>query len=107
MPIKRFEIQLDDENIIYVYFTTIHGEVVDFVVKYIALIDGKEYEILRFDCAHGMPHVDILDPTGETVEKRWIQHLDNKQALTNARYNIELNYPMYRDRFIKWLKKEK
>ena len=106
MPVKRYEIWIDEDNLIFVYFTTIKGEIVDFVVKYISYIDEELYEILRYDCGHGVPHIDVLDPKGNTIEKQWLPHLNFKQALTSARYDIEHNYTFYRERFIKWLKEK-
>ncbi len=106
MPVKRYEIWIDEDNLIFIYFTTVKGEIIDFVVKYISYIDDERYEILRYDCAHEVPHIDILDPEGNTIDKQWLPHLNFKQALTSARYDIEHNYIFYRERFIKWLREK-
>ncbi len=77
-----------------------------FVLKYLATIDGDEFEVLRFDSAHEMPHIDILAPDGETKQKVWLSHLTNKSALTYAKEDIEQHYQLYREKFIQWKKEE-
>ena len=106
MPPKRYEIIIDEENKIFVYFLTAIGEVGKFVVKYLAEIEGKTFEIVRYDVGHGQPHIDILNAHGQTKEKRWLGFLDNSEALTLAIEDIKANYLLYRKRFITWLKKE-
>ena len=41
------------------------GQVVDLVVQYESYIDKKWRPIIRYDCAHGFFHRDILNATGE------------------------------------------
>ena len=41
------------------------GQVVDLVTRYESYIDKKWRPIIRYDCAHGFFHRDILNATGE------------------------------------------
>ena len=41
------------------------GELVDAVFQYEALIDNVWTPIVRYDCAHGFFHKDVLYPKGE------------------------------------------
>lgn len=107
MPERAYEIILDSTNKIFVYFETLKGNVVLFVVKYIAIIDNKEYEIIRFDSAHDVVHIDILLPNGSTKRKVWLPYLDNARGLTHAQEDIQLNYKFYLERFTKWIKKNR
>jgi hypothetical protein len=102
MPERNYRIYLDDENDIFVYFETMQGEVIRFVVKYLAMIDGIEYEVLRFDTAHRSPHIDILDPLGNKKQKIFLPRLTNKEALNYAQDDIKQHYKQYRERFIVW-----
>ena len=102
MPEKNYRIFLDDENFIFVYVETYQGEVMSFVVKYLTIIDGEEVEILRYDSAHETPHIDFLDVDGKTREKVWLHYLNNAQALTFARDDIERNYQQYKERYLRW-----
>jgi hypothetical protein len=102
MPEKNYTILIDEENEIFVYFETVQGVVTAFVVKYITIIEDESYEVLRFDSAHETPHVDILDPDGNTRQKVWLTHLDNGAALDYAQEDIKQHYQSYRERFIQW-----
>ena len=77
-----------------------------FVVKFLAIIDGEEYEILRFDTAHRSPHIDILAPSGNKKQKIFLPRLTNKEALNYAQDDIKEHYKQYRERFIQWKNEE-
>ncbi len=102
MPEKNYWIILDDENFIFIHYATFQGKVIEFVIKYIAVIEGEEKEILRYDSGHEIPHLDILGYAGEVRQKVWLPHLTFAQALTQARQDIEENYMLYRERFLRW-----
>jgi len=102
MPEQNYRIYLDDEDAIFVYFETVKGNVTRFVVKYLAIIDGEEYEVLRFDGAHKMPHIDVLGPDGEKKQKIFLPHLNDAAALDYAQEDIKQHFQFYRERFIQW-----
>lgn len=107
MPEKRYQILLDKENLIFVYFETIKGRVSEFVVKYITFIEGEMFEVLRFDSAHGTPHIDVIAPDGETKQKIWLEQLSNERALEYAVNDIKDHYSDYRDKFLQWKSEQK
>ncbi|MBI5470812.1 MAG: hypothetical protein HY961_00560 [Ignavibacteriae bacterium] len=102
MPEKFYQIVLDEKNSIFVYVETAMGKVTAFVVKYLAIIDDEEFEILRYDSGHGVPHIDILDPQGKTMQKIWLSDFTFKEALVHAKKDIKEHYQLYRERFILW-----
>jgi hypothetical protein len=55
-----------------------NGKIVDIVVQYESLINGKWYAIVRYDCAHGFFHRDVIYPNGEK-EKQVIELENLKQ----------------------------
>ena len=84
-----------------IYFKTEKKQVIEFVVKLYSIIDNKKYEILRYDSGHNCPHKDILNKDGQVVRKVWFKHLSNKDALTMAIYDIDINFEIYIERFNK------
>jgi len=105
MPKKYFVIELAQGIEIHVYFETLNGLVISYVVKLLIRIDKRYYEIIRFDSAHGCPHKDTINEKGEVVRKTWFESLDNQQGLDMAVKDIKDNYELYIERFKKWLKK--
>ena len=103
MPKRYYTIDLGENIHIHVYFETINGLVIAYVVKLILLIDRKHYEVLRFDNAHGCPHKDILNTKGSVDRKVWFELLDNQQGLDLAIKDLKDNYALYIERFKKWL----
>ncbi|MBF0559362.1 MAG: hypothetical protein HQL08_11350 [Nitrospirae bacterium] len=101
---KKFIIEITEENLIAIEFRTDRGEVKDFVVRLICLIHGRRHDVIRFDSAHGMPHMDILDAKGQLYDKVWYDYLSNDQALAMAIQDIKSHYEFYRERYIKWLR---
>jgi len=104
MPKKYYTIKLSDESEIVVYFETVNGLIINYVVKLVQLIDKKYCEIVRFDNAHGCPHKDIIDKKGNIIRKIWFESIDNKQGLDMAIKDLKDNYEMYIERYKRWLK---
>ena len=105
MPKKYYTIKLSEGIEIHVYFETLNGLVINFVVKLVLRIKGKYYEVIRFDSAHQCPHKDILNANGTILRKIWFDFIDNRQGLDLAIKDLKDNYEMYVERFKKWLKK--
>ena len=105
MPKKYFTIELAKRVEIHIYFETLNGLVISYVVKLVLSVGKRYYEVVRFDSAHGCPHKDILDEKGVVVRKIWFESLDNQQGLDMAVKDIKDNYELYVERLNKWLKK--
>ena len=101
---KEYFLEIEEKTVVYVFFKTIKGEVTEFVVKLLSLLEAEWHEILRYDSGHDCPHKDILDINGEVIRKVWYDFLDNGQALTMAITDIKDNFEFYRERYQKWLK---
>lgn len=89
---------------IRVRFVKETGEIIDLVIQYEALINGKWMAIVRYDCAHGFFHRDLLHPNGDKV-KKVIDVPDLKYAFTFARQDLEDKWEWYKEQFIKKIKK--
>jgi len=95
---KRFKIVLSDEDEVRVDFDLEKGQVVEFAVQYLAMIRGKWQPVVRFDTAHGRPHVDISHPDG-SQETRTFPFNDYGSALTYAINYIQEHWESWRERY--------
>ena len=80
------------------------GKVIDMVVQYETLINNKWTPIVRYDCAHGFFHRDILFPKGEK-EKQVIAINSLEDALNYAEQDIKDRWEFYKERYLKKIKK--
>lgn len=103
MPKKLFRMFLAGDAEVHVFFESVNGLIVQFVVKLIVQIGDDSCEVVRFDGGHGCPHKDILDTEGNVVRKVWYEFLDNKQALDLGIKDLKEHYESYIERFKKWL----
>ena len=99
MPKKKFKCLLTQFIQYTVEFITDKGSVIGFVIRLRAFIDGKWYEVRRYDTAHGTPHIDVLNWRGKTIEKIWLPQLPPSEAMTFAINDIKINFKTYIRRF--------
>jgi hypothetical protein len=82
----------------------VKGEVVDIVVQYETMINGKWVAVVRYDCAHGFLHRDVMFPNGDK-EKQVIDFDNLEMALTYAEQDFKDRWEFYKNRDLKKLKK--
>jgi len=80
------------------------GKVVDIVVQYETLIEGKWVAIVRYDCANGFLHRDVISPNGDK-DKQVIEFDKLEMALTYAEQDFKDRWEFYKSRYKKKLKK--
>jgi len=85
-------------------FQTDKGEVIDLVLQYEAMINDEWFPIVRYDCAHGFFHRDLLHPNGDK-EKKALDVPNLKFAFTFARQDIEDKWEWYKEQYLKKIKK--
>lgn len=62
---------------------------------------NQRVAVIRYDCAHGFPHKDVLNLRGDVVMKVPLpRHLTTKEALDFAISDIKENWLTYRQRFL-------
>lgn len=61
--------------------------------------------VVRYDCAHGFFHREILFPNGDK-EKRSIEITDLKTASKYAEQDLKDRWEWYKERYIKKIKKK-
>ena len=102
---KEFYIYLGNRltDRIRIRFTKEGGVILDLVIQYETFVNEKWHAIVRYDCAHGFFHRDILRPNGEK-EKKAIEMPDLNTAFAFARQDIEDKWKWYKEQFIKKIK---
>lgn len=81
-----------------------NGKVIDIVIQYESLIGGIWSGIVRYDCAHGFLHRDVIFPNG-SKEKQVLEFENLELALTYAEQDFKDRWEFYKNRFIRKLKK--
>ena len=84
--------------------TTEKGNVVNMVVQYETLFNNEWVPIVRYDCAHGFFHRDVMKPNGDK-EKQAIQIQSLEDALNYAEQDIKDRWEFYKERYFKKIKK--
>lgn len=93
----------EDRLRIRIRIKTEKGKVIDLVVQYEARLEGKWRDVVRYDCAHGFFHRDIMHPNSEKT-KYPIPINNLNDALLYAEQDIKDRWKWYRDRFKKEMK---
>ena len=84
---------------------TNNGKVIDIVVQYETLLNNKWTPIVRYDCAHGFFHRDVLFPKGEKEKETIAISSSLKDALSYAEQEIKDRWEFYKERYIKRMKR--
>lgn len=79
---------------------TDQGNVMQFMVQYETYVEGEWLPVVRYDTAHGFPHVDRIRADG-TVEKIPLLTRDLGEALTFADQDIDENWERYKEACLK------
>ena len=103
--IKTFEIPITNEDRCEVEIGTDRGQVISFLVRYDAFIDGHWRNVAIFDNHGGSAHWHLIDPFSGKSEKRPIQ-LDLKGAVDYAITTVKSRWPEWRERFERRLRHE-
>ena len=94
----------DESEKLRIKIRTDKGKVIDIVVQYESFIQNKWTAIVRYDCAHGFFHRDLLYPKGEK-EKQSITITSLEDALNYAEQDLKDRWEFYKERYIKKIKR--
>ena len=95
MPQKQYNIFLENNIRILVYFETDKGKIIKFVVKLEIYKNNDWFEIERYDTHHGYVHKDVLNKMKEKIKVIIFELLDNKIGLNIALKDFKENYNLY------------
>jgi hypothetical protein len=96
----RYALDSDEWHHCDVRIVAERGVVRDFSVTYLAIIEDRLVPIARYDAAHGYPHRDTVDWTGQVVEKHWMPLQSLGEALDHAIVDFKANYQRYFNEFL-------
>lgn len=100
MADKKFFKYLDEEGRERLRFRVItsKGKVIDIVIQYETYINNKWVPVVRYDCAHGFFHRDIMNPDG-TQNKESISIDRLEIAIDYAEQDLKDNWSRYKSNF--------
>ncbi|MEI8273911.1 MAG: hypothetical protein WCG08_14950 [Paludibacter sp.] len=103
----EFIVYLDNQqlNRLRVRLITENGELIDVLYQYESFINNNWVAIVRYDCAHGFFHRDVLMPNGDK-EKKSIEIDSLKNASKYAEQDLKDRWEWYKERYIKKLNKK-
>jgi len=103
----EFIVYLDNQqlNRLRVRLITENGELIDVMYQYESFINNNWIAIVRYDCAHGFFHRDVLMPNGDK-EKKSIEIDSLKNASKYAEQDLKDRWEWYKERYIKKLNKK-
>ena len=93
-----------EHNRIRVRLLTENGNLIDVMYQYETLLNESWIAIVRYDCAHGFFHRDVMLPNGDK-EKQMIEVGTLKNASLYAEQDLKDRWKWYRERYIKKIKK--
>jgi hypothetical protein len=91
-------ITINDEVRLRLRYRVSGNEVEAFTVQLELVIDDEWLPVVRYDCAHGVPHRDLLDLTGNIIAKEWLLGSLN-DVLTSGTRELRVNWRYYVSRF--------
>ncbi len=80
------------------YHKTRKGEIITFVVQMEVFLNSQWKAVIRYDSAHGFPHIDRYYPDGRKVKTEL--YLEFSEALILADEDIKENWKIYQRDFL-------
>ena len=76
------------------------GRIVSFSVQLETLVENQWHPVVRYDCAHGFAHRDLIQKNGEVI-KTPVFIYDYNDALTFAESDLKANWRVYKERYLR------
>ena len=93
----KYPLSLEDELMVEIGIEK--AKVVYFKVMYNTIIEGKEHQVVRYDCSHGYAHKDILYQKPKRKEK--MVEIGYDKLLDLAKDDIANNWEEYKKKYLK------
>lgn len=98
MNITEYVIPLGENARKRHYHESDKSKVTSFVVQMEVFINDQWKVAIRYDCAHGFPHIDQYYLDGRKIKKKL--NLELNEALTLADEDIKENWKVYQKNFL-------
>jgi hypothetical protein len=95
LPSKDYRIWLSETAYIAVEFVMVRGVIVSFVVRLMLLESGHEWNVARWDTAHGEPHLDVMGRRRGLLSKTWYVDAPADIVLRRAVDDFKRHYESY------------
>ncbi len=95
MGVTEYALPLGDRARKRHYHETRRGRVLRFAVQLEVELHGKWVPVVRYDIAHGQPHMDLYETP--TRKAKRLLDLSPAEAMTLADEDIKENWRRYRD----------
>ena len=99
MPEKEYLILLDVDTRKRHYHVIQAGRITRFIVQLEIKIRGEWRSVIRYDCAHDYAHKDCYNIKGKS--RKINLYLDYEDALTLADEDINENWELYKEKFLR------
>lgn len=96
----QFNVMLTSEDRYRHEHTRLKKHILGFVIQYETKLDQNWVPVIRYDTRHGFAHRDIMDRKGNK-RKTPVFATDYNEALTFAEYDIQSNWKIYKEAFLK------
>jgi hypothetical protein len=84
-----------------VRFATDRRELLWYTVQFEVYVEGRYYPAVRHDAAHDYPYRDVLDWSGQVVDKLWLAPLPLRAAFNDALATAKRDWPQLRAEFFR------
>lgn len=84
-------------------FSKDKGEIIDLVIQYESNVDEKWLVIVRYDCAQGFFHRDVMHPNGDKI-KKIIEVPNLRYAFSFAKQDLVDKWEWYKEQYLKKIK---
>lgn len=81
------------------YHKTEKGKVVDFAAQLEVRVRDEWKVVIRYDCSHNFSHIDRYNLRGEQEKEEL--HLSYAESLTLADEDININWKLYKEKFLR------
>jgi hypothetical protein len=100
MSVVEYLVPLGSDGRRRVRHNKLRGKITEFMVQYEIFVEGKWYEVVRYDTSHGYAHKDLIHADGRK-EKFELFFKDLNICLTYAENDLRANWKDYRESFLK------
>jgi hypothetical protein len=76
------------------------GKIVSFSVQLETMVENQWHPVVRYDCAHGFAHRDLMQKNGSVIKTPVFIH-DYNDALTFAESDLKANWKVYKERYLR------
>ncbi|OJI06876.1 hypothetical protein BK004_01920 [bacterium CG10_46_32] len=98
MPKKEYKYPLTDIDVLHISFETKGGKLVQFSIRYRALIQSRWRTVLGVDNWYGTPHKHVYHKNGK--EYKFPIYMDSQSAFDSMKSDIAQRYEKIKENYL-------